>query len=93
MTRFWMVARKPSKGAIWGNPRMRHYDRDTAVREAKRLANMVGEPFVILGCEETIVPDGAEAEPLRADEHGPSVTVDQKALRPRPAPTTQDREG
>lgn len=65
MTRFWMVARKPKgKTKDWGNPRRRHYSRAVAEAEAKRLANLTGESFVILACDEVVVPDGAEPEAL-----------------------------
>lgn len=66
MTRFWMVARKPKgKTKDWGNPRRRHYSRKVAEMEARRLANLTGEPFVILACDEVVVPEGAELEIMR----------------------------
>lgn len=49
---FWMVIRKPMKGAghKYNNSATRHryYDKECAIREATRLANLTGKPFLVM---------------------------------------------
>ena len=55
--RFWMVIRKPMKGENnnHGTGR-RHYSERLAIKEAKRLANLTGKPFLILNTTVRIDP-------------------------------------
>jgi len=61
---FWMVVRKPMKGANnhFGT-RVRHYDLDEARAEAQRLANQESVPFLVTRTVERFdaeeVSDGA----------------------------------
>lgn len=52
---FWMVVRLADKGSA---PRVRHATYDAAKAEARRLANKLGEPFVVLWASSVQSPKG-----------------------------------
>lgn len=56
---FWMVVRKPMKGQPNGTlARCRHYKEESALKEAQRLANLTGRPFLITHTVGRIDPVG-----------------------------------
>lgn len=57
---FWMVTRKAEHPG--GGPKLRHKRYDHARREAQRLADMTGEPFIVLWSVNEVAP-ATEARP------------------------------
>ena len=55
---FWMVVKKPMKGQNNKSyTSYRHYTKKSALKEAKRLSNLLGRPFLVLQTVERIDPE------------------------------------
>lgn len=65
---FWMVARAPTEGQEWGNPRRRHKTKARAEREARRLVAKTGARFFVLGVVAVIEPAAAKVAPAAAEQ-------------------------
>lgn len=65
LKKYWIVQSFGEDGHRYGHRYFRHETRDSAVREAKRLASKVGRPFTVLetvACFQPPLPQVEEVE-------------------------------